>query len=117
MARKLHIIAWAVAAVLLPDVSAGQAPPNAKPPLAPQEEVRDPKACVEAPATTGKDGGLDLKKPEDRSLSEQLADSQGVICPPPDVDPEMRKPPPGGGAMPVIPPPGSPGGDPSVQPK
>lgn len=118
MKRNLRMIEWTMTAALLlsPAVSAAQAPPNAKPPLAPQEETRDPDACVEAPATTGK-GGLDLEKQEDRSLSEQLAESRGVICPPPDVDPEMSKPAPGGGTMPVIPPPGSPGGNPYVEPK
>lgn len=119
MQRNMRIVEGALLAALLlsPAVAAAQAPPNAKPPLAPDEEIRDPKACVEAPATTGKSGELDVEKPERRSLSDQLADSQGVICPPSDLDPEMRKPAPGGGAMPIIPPPGSPGGNPNVQPK
>ena len=51
------------------------------------------------------------------TLSDQLAASKGVICPPAGVDPEMQQRPPQGGAMKVIPPPGSPGGDQSVQPK
>ena len=51
------------------------------------------------------------------TLSDQLAASQGVICPPAGVDPQMQQQPPAGGAMRIIPPPGSPGGDPSVQPK
>jgi hypothetical protein len=53
--------------------------------------------------------------PED--LSNRLARSDGVICPPAAVDPEMKLPTPQTGNMPVIPPPGSPGGDPSVRPK
>jgi hypothetical protein len=40
-----------------------------------------------------------------------------VICPPADVDPQMRVPPPGGGRMLVVPPPGGPGGDPNTIPK
>jgi hypothetical protein len=60
-------------------------------------------------ATVGKESG--------RSLSDQLAQSKGVICPPAGVDPKMHQPPPEGGAMKVIPPPGSPGGNPNVQPK
>jgi hypothetical protein len=52
-----------------------------------------------------------------KNLSDQLAQSKGVICPPKDVDPQMTAPPPGGGSMPIIPPPGSPGGNPNVQPK
>ena len=49
-------------------------------------------------------------------LSDKLADSRGVICPP-GVDPGMSQPPPSGGTLKVIPPPGAPGGDPTVQPK
>ena len=56
-------------------------------------------------------------RPDGKSLSDQLADSKGVICPPAGIDPEMRQPPAEGGAIRVIPPPGSPGGDKSVQPK
>jgi hypothetical protein len=51
------------------------------------------------------------------NLSDQLAQSKGVICPPAGVDTEMQQKPPEGGTMKVIPPPGSPGGNPSVQRK
>ena len=50
-------------------------------------------------------------------LGDKLAKSDGVLCPPSGVDPEMRAPTPDAGNMPVIPPPGSPGGDPTVRPK
>lgn len=50
-------------------------------------------------------------------LSDKLAQSKGVICPPAGVDREMQVTPPSGGHLKVIPPPGSPGGDPNVQPK
>ena len=50
-------------------------------------------------------------------LGDKLAKSDGVLCPPPGVDPAMRAPTPDSGSMPVIPPPGSPGGDPNVRPK
>ncbi|MGQ0684042.1 hypothetical protein [Bradyrhizobium sp.] len=50
-------------------------------------------------------------------LSDKLARSDGVLCPPAGIDPEMRAPTPDAGKTPVIPPPGSPGGDPSVRPK
>ena len=56
-------------------------------------------------------------KEQERPLSDQLAQSKGVICPPAGVDSEMRVRPPEGGAMRVIPPPGSPGGNPNAQPK
>jgi hypothetical protein len=52
-----------------------------------------------------------------RTLSEQLAESKGVICPPAGVDPGITAPPVGGGRMPVIPPPETLGGDPDIQPK
>ena len=52
-----------------------------------------------------------------RTLSDQLSQSKGVICPPAGVDPGISVPPSGGGRTPVIPPPGTPGGDPSIQPK
>jgi hypothetical protein len=51
------------------------------------------------------------------NLSDQLSQSNGVICPPAGVDPGISAPPVGGGIMPVIPPPGTPGGDPNVIPK
>jgi hypothetical protein len=51
-----------------------------------------------------------------KTLSEKLDQSAGVICPP-DVDPAIKVPTPNAGKTPVIPPPGSPGGDQSVQPK
>jgi hypothetical protein len=50
-------------------------------------------------------------------LSDKLAESKGVICPPTGVDPQMQVPPPAGGKLKVIPPPGTPGGDQSIQPK
>ena len=50
-------------------------------------------------------------------LGDKLAKSDGVLCPPSGVDPEIRAPTPDTGNTPVIPPPGSPGGDPSVRPK
>ena len=50
-------------------------------------------------------------------LGDRLAKSNGVLCPPSGVDPEMRAPTPDAGNMPVIPPPGSPGGDPNLRPK
>ncbi len=51
------------------------------------------------------------------NLSSRLAQSGGVICPPSEVDPQMKAPTPQTGDTPVIPPPGSPGGNPSVRPK
>jgi hypothetical protein len=50
-------------------------------------------------------------------LGDTLAKSDGVLCPPANVDPAIRAPTPDVGTMPVIPPPGSPGGDPTIRPK
>jgi len=50
-------------------------------------------------------------------LGDRLAKSNGVLCPPTGVDPDIHAPTPEGGNTPVIPPPGSPGGNPNVQPK
>jgi hypothetical protein len=70
-----------------------------------QAQTADPKACANT-----------VQGSANQSLSDKLDKSNGVICPP-DVDPGIKAPTPSAGKMPVIPPPGSPGGDPSVQPK
>ena len=94
-----------------------QAPPARAPTPAPaQPAPADPRACgpgerlqleedlPKEPATTG------------RALSEKLARTDGVLCPP-TIDPEIKIPAPPGGTIQVIPAPGTPGGDPSVRPK
>src|SRR3954466_14668171 len=50
-------------------------------------------------------------------LGDKLARSDGVLCPPAGIDPEMHAPAPDTGKTPVIPPPGSPGGAPTIRPK
>jgi len=68
-----------------------------------------------SPPTVGSGGARDTTtKPE---LSDRLAESKGVLCPPRGVDPEIQRTPPAGGDIKVIPPPGSPGGNPNLQPK
>ena len=110
----------ASAAVLSAGPALAQSPPADKAPAAPQTAPRDATACGPdgTHATVGQ-GGNDVvvRKPKDETLSSKLAQSEGVICPPTHVDPEIHAPAPQGGPMPVIPPPGSPGGDPQVQPK
>ena len=119
MDRDIRLLGLAAlaAAILMPALAAAQAPPTAKPPIAPKSEQLDSKACADEHATVGKGGDLDMQRPAGQSLSDRLARSDGVICPPSNVDSEIKAPTPPGGPMPVIPPPGSPGGDPSVQPK
>jgi len=102
-------------ALLTPALAAAQAPPQAKPPLAPEKKLSDPKDCVHTGATVGEGGGV--KNPDGRPLSQQLARSNGVICPPPHTDREMAKPAPGGGTMPVIPPPGRDENHKGIEPK
>lgn len=94
-----------------------QAPPQNKPPVEPMIERNTPDRCATARATVGQGGDVDVSKPNDKTLSEKLARSNGVICPPQRVDPQMEQTAPPGGRMPVLPPPGTPGGNPQVQPK
>lgn len=116
--RSLELALFA-GALLAPAVSPAQSLPKPKPPAAAHQQQSNPKDCVNTRTTegSGKSGDVQVEKPSDQSLSNQLAQSNGVICPPSQVDPEMKKPAPGGGKMPVIPPPGVPGGKPGPQPK
>ena len=116
--------ALSCALTLAPFVATAQAPPAlATPPAhtAPEASARiaqnrnceppqpsHPDAAVPEGTTTGQVAS---------SLGDKLARSDGVLCPPAGVDPEMRAPTLPSGNTPVIPPPGSPGGDPSVRPK
>lgn len=106
-------------ALLAPVIVLAQAPPDPPAPVTPKIEQPDSTACTpsDTPSTTGKGGETEVQKPDDSDLSERLAQSGGVICPPSQLDPEIHAPTPPGGRMPVIPPPGSPGGDRSLQPK
>jgi hypothetical protein len=87
------------------------AQPSAQSP-APSAPAVDCPPGVQPPAIDGR-GSSGRRE----SLSEQLAESKGIICPPAGIDREMQITPPAGGVIEVIPPPGTPGGDQSVQPK
>ena len=118
MNRKYRVLGLALAAAMLtPVYAAAQAPPKVNPPIAPKSQQLDPNACGQNRATVGEGGQLDTKKSDGGNLSDRLAQSGGVICPPSQVDPAIKAPTPPGGSMPVIPPPGSPGGNPNIQPK
>ena len=103
-------------------VAAAQAPPA---PATPPAQTAPPSASRTAncapmqqpahPNTAAPEGTTTGQRTE--SLGDKLARSDGVLCPPPGVDPEMHAPAPDIGNTPVIPPPGSPGGDPSIRPK
>lgn len=116
---RRNIILLAMVAWVTPAVAWAQSPPTPKTPVAPKAEQVDPNACANpgAQATVGQGGDIDVSKKDGRNLSDQLARSGGVICPPAHVDSDIRVPTPPAGAMPVIPPPGTPGGDQSVKPK
>jgi len=120
MLREIRIFGLAVSVTLLPALALAQAPPQNQVPVAPKSEQLDSKACAhsDTQTTVGKGAeGVDAQRDGTGNLSDRLAKSGGVICPPEHVDPEIKQPTPPGGAMPVIPPPGSPGGDQSIQPK
>jgi hypothetical protein len=76
----------------------------------------DPKACAPGERLPPPREGSATTTGTGENLSDKLARTDGVICPP-NVDPEIKLPTPDAGRTPVIPPPGSPGGDPTVQPK
>jgi hypothetical protein len=102
--------------------AAAQAPPAAKPQteIVPPATAAGSSGCaqtqpVPSQGTIAPDGGTTGQSRE--PLGDKLAKSDGVLCPPTGVDPEIRAPTPDTGNTPVIPPPGSPGGDPSVRPK
>jgi hypothetical protein len=85
-------------------------------PTAAQERTApDPKACAPGERLQ-QDGRNPTSSTTGEDISDKLARTDGVICPP-DVDPGIKAPTPDVGKMPIIPPPGSPGGDPTVRPK
>jgi len=88
-------------------LSAGLAQPTEN--ASPERGAMCPPDVKGEPPTVG--GG------SSEPLSDKLAQSKGVICPPAGIDRDMQVTPPSGGHLKVIPPPGTPGGDPNVQPK
>jgi hypothetical protein len=105
-----------------PGLAAAQAPPTpATPPAqtAPPSPARTANCAPMQPlphsGTAAPEGQTTGQSRE--PLGDRLARSDGVLCPPAGIDPEMRAPTPEGGNTPVIPPPGSPGGDPNLRPK
>jgi hypothetical protein len=99
--------------------AAAQAPPTVTTPpqptatasaddCTPTAQLTQPRPNTEPGTTTGQAG---------EPLADKLAKSNGVLCPPSGVDPEIRAPTPDAGKTPVIRPPGSPGGNPNLQPK
>ena len=100
-------------------IAIAQAPPT---PATPPQQTAPPPPQSPASCEPMRSGGASA--PSDSTvgqsrepLGDKLAKSDGVLCPPSGVDPEIRAPTPDTGKMPVIPPPGSPGGNPNLRPK
>jgi hypothetical protein len=108
-ARRDLLIVGAALAALVASVEAAAAQTRAPSPETPQSERTGPQD----PRSTGSVGR------STEPLSDKLERSGGVIRPPEDIAPEMavRAPVPDPGTTPVIPPPGTPGGDPTIEPK
>ena len=86
---------------------------------APAFAQSDNKACAQQRATVGSGDQVTIEEKDNKNadLSEKLAKSDGVLCPPENIDPEMKAPTPEGGKMPIIPPPGTPQNQPDLRPK
>ena len=113
---RMKTTSFLAAFLAFADIALAQAPPRetspgttAMPPPSPNSPTCAPH---DAPDQNGAAEG-ERKEP----LGEKLTKSDGVLCPPAGVDPEIRAPTPEGGNTPVFPPPGSPVGDPTVRPK
>jgi hypothetical protein len=115
-----HALLFTFALMASVQGAAAQAPPTATSPPPPTaiasaddcapnaKSAAVPRLNTEPGTTTGQAA---------EPLGDKLARSDGVLCPPPGVDPEIRAPTPDAGNTPVIPPPGSPGGNPAIRPK
>jgi len=98
---------------------AAQAPPTATTPAAPTapaSAVNCSPMASDLPHSNAVPEGITTGQAGE-PLADKLARSDGVLCPPAGVDPEIRAPTPDAGNTPVIRPPGSPGGNPYVRPK
>jgi hypothetical protein len=109
-----------IVAALMASSAAAQAPPTpATPPAQTATPARNATGCTPTQSMpqqgTVAPQGTTATDPRAEPLSDKLARSDGVLCPPTGVDPEIRAPTPETGSMPVIPPPGSPGGDPTIR--
>src|SRR5690349_17458345 len=119
LARALSLSLILVAAS---GVAVAQAPPGPATPPAPTAPPSVQRAANCAPmqplprsGTVVPEGTTTGQRAE--PLGDKLARSDGVLCPPAGIDPDMHAPAPDAGKTPVIPPPGSPGGDPTIRPK
>lgn len=113
MDQKLRVFCLSMlAASLMPAFALAQQPPDSKSQTAQPTEQRDAKACSKQRTTVGSAGDLKIEQ-QPSSLSDHLASTDGVICPPARIDPDISVRTPDGGAMRVI----RPDDDPNVRPK
>jgi len=105
--------------------AAAQAPPSATTPSQPIASAPPTELAANcAPMAAASSRGTVPVPPDGTTtgqasepLADKLTKSDGVLCPPAGVDPEIHAPTPDAGNTPVIPPPGSPGGNPDIRPK
>lgn len=105
--------------------AAAQAPPSATNPSQPIASAPPTELAANcAPTMAAPSRGTVTVPPDgtttgqaNEPLADKLTKSDGVLCPPAGVDPEIHAPTPDAGNTPVIPPPGSPGGNPDIRPK
>jgi hypothetical protein len=109
------VLMLASAAYAQAPASPATPPAQTATPAASQPTNCAPMSPKNGTGTNARDGTTTGQSNE--ALGDKLARSDGTLCPPSNVDPQMRAPAPETGKMPVIPPPGSPGGDPNVRPK
>ena len=109
----------ATCALMLASAAHAQAPasPATPPPQTATPAAQAPANCAPTPPRGTVSTDITTVGESREPLGDRFARSDGTLCPPSNVDPEIRAPAPEAGKMPVIPPPGSPGGDPSVRPK
>ena len=113
MKQRFHCVAFSLVMLLAMAAESSWAQNR------PAPQTLDPKTCADEQRLRPPSTGNAPQSPgsPNQTLSEKLEQTEGVLCPPAGVDPEIGLAPPGGGKTPVIPPPGSPGGDPTVRPK
>jgi hypothetical protein len=116
MASESRFIVVALACALLCTPSLAQTP-EPEVPGQPQAPKLDPRACTDRDRLRqGDTVETDGQAPQE-ALSDRLARTDGVICPPPGLDPHIRAPAPDTGSdMPVILPPARPA-EPQTRPK
>jgi hypothetical protein len=101
MKRILNVICVSAAVSLISTAT----PMRAQQPQQPETPKLDPKACADRDRLTlGDIHEPKAKETTGSTPGEKLARTDGVICPPPHLDPDINAQAPGGGRTPVIPP-------------